>query len=167
MSFDTVIWHMYLGYSVIGLLAFRLLWGFIGPVPVRWQNLFPNLSELKAYIGRVSKREPSGSPGHNPLGSLAVIMLLMVLTAQAGTGLFIESEEFFETGPLYNYISQATVNSLTWWHHFLSKVLLALVILHLLAILFYRLWKHEDLLKPMVTGWKWVKKKTDDPNNTP
>ena len=91
------------------------------------------------------------------LGFAAVIALLLVLAAQAGTGLFIETDDFFESGPLYGYVSEATVNSLTWWHHFLSKVLLALVVLHLAAILFYRLWKREDLVKPMITGWKWVR----------
>ena len=160
MSFDTVTWHFYIGYTVLGLLAFRLLWGFVGPAPVRWRSLFPRPSELTAYLSEVGKREPSGTPGHNPLGSLSVIALLLVLMGQAGTGLFIETDDFFESGPLYGYVSEATVNSLTWWHHFLSKVLLALVVLHLLAILFYRLWKREDLLKPMITGWKLIRKKS-------
>jgi cytochrome b len=96
------------------------------------------------------------------LGSLSVIALLLVLAAQAGTGLFIETDDFFESGPLYGYVSEATINSLTWWHHFLSKVLLALVVLHLVAIVFYRLWKREDLIKPMITGWKWVRRKSID-----
>jgi len=159
MSFDTVSWHFYLGYTVLALLGFRLLWGFVGPAPVRWCSLLPRPAELMSYIGKVGKREPSGTPGHNPLGSLSVIALLLVLAAQAGTGLFIETDDFFESGPLYGYVSEATVNSLTWWHHFLSKVLLALVVLHLVAILFYRLWKREDLLQPMITGWKWVRRK--------
>jgi len=159
MSFDTVSWHFYLGYAVLGLLGFRLLWGLIGPEPVQWRSLFPRPATLKDYLGKVGKREPSGTAGHNPLGSLSVIALLLVLAAQAGTGLFIETDDFFESGPLYGYVSEATINSLTWWHHFLSKVLLALVVLHLSAILFYWLWKRENLLKPMITGWKWVRSK--------
>lgn len=161
MSFDTVIWHFYLGYTILGLLAFRLLYGFVGPSPIRWCNLFPRPSDIKTYLGKITQREPSGTPGHNPLGSLSVIALLVVLAGQAGTGLFIETEDFFEVGPLYNMVSESTVNSLTWWHHFLSKVLLALVGLHLAAIIFYRFWKHENLVKPMITGWKWVRKKID------
>jgi len=162
MSFDTVSWHFYLGYSVLALLGFRLLWGFVGPAPVRWRSLLPRPSALMDYISNVGKREPSGTPGHNPLGSVSVIALLLVLAAQAGTGLFIETDDFFESGPLYGYVSEATVNSLTWWHHFLSKVVLALVVLHLVAILFYQLWKREDLVKPMITGWKWVRNKPAD-----
>lgn len=162
MSFDTVVWHFYLGYTALGLLAFRLVWGFAGPVPVRWRNLFPHPAALKRYLGHLGKREPSGTPGHNPLGSLSAIALLLVLVGQAGTGLFIETDDFFESGPLYGYVSEATINSLTWWHHFLSKVLLGLVVLHLLAILYYRLWKRENLVKPMITGWKWVRKENMD-----
>jgi cytochrome b len=162
MSFDTVIWHFYIGYAVLGLLAFRLLWGFLGPAPVRWRSLLPRPAELMGYLSKVGKREPSGSPGHNPMGSLSVIALLLVLLAQAGTGLFIETDDFFESGPLYGYVSEATINSLTWWHHTLSKVLLVLVGLHIAAILFYWLWKHENLVKPMITGWKWVRTRSAD-----
>jgi len=161
MSFDTVVWHFYLGYSVLGLLAFRLVWGFIGPAPVRWSLIFPRPTALKNYISHITKREPSGTAGHNPLGSLSVLMLLLLLLAQATTGLFIETEDFFESGPLYNLVSQSTVDTLTWLHHLISKLFLGMVILHLTAILFYRFWKHEDLIKPMITGWKWVRKDAD------
>lgn len=162
MSFDTVTWHFYLGYAALGLVGFRFLWGFIGPEPVRWSRLFPRPVTVMKYLATIGKREPSGTHGHNPLGSLSVIALLIVLLAQAGTGLFIETDDFFESGPLYGYVSDATISSLTWWHHFLSKVLLALVILHLVAILFYRIWKRENLVMPMITGWKWVRQKPED-----
>jgi cytochrome b len=157
MSFDTVTWHFYLGYTVLGLLGFRILWGLVGPVPIRWGSLFPAPQALTAYLSKIGSREPSGTPGHNPLGSLSVLALLLVLAGQAATGLFIETDDFFESGPLISYVSEATVNSLTWWHHFLSKVLLALVVLHLAAIVYYHLWKRENLVKPMITGWKLVR----------
>ena len=76
--------------------------------------------------------------------------------------MFIESDDFFESAPLVGYVSEATVNSLTWWHHFLAKVLLVLVGLHLAAIIFYLFWKRENLVKPMITGWKWVRSKPVD-----
>jgi len=157
MSFDTVVWHFYLGYTVLGLLAFRLVWGLIGPAPIRWTTLWPRPRTLLAYLKTVRRREPSGTPGHNPLGALSVLALLLVLAGQAGTGLFIESEDFFESGPLAGYVEQATLYQLTWWHHFFSKVLLGLVALHLAALLFYAVWKRENLIKPMINGWKWVR----------
>ena len=159
MSFDTITWHFYLGYTVLGLLAFRLLWGFVGPVPIAWRSLIPRPKSVTDYLHNIGRREPSGTPGHNPLGSLSVLALLLALAGQAGTGLFIESDDFFESAPLVGYVSEATVNSMTWWHHFLAEVLLVLVGLHLAAIMFYLLWKQENLIKPMITGWKWVRKK--------
>jgi cytochrome b len=157
MSFDTIEWHFYLGYSLLGLLAFRILWGFFGPQPVCWKSLLPAPGDVVAYLRGVLHREPSGTPGHNPIGSLSVFALLIALMGQGVSGLFIESDDFFESGPLVAYVSEAVVNRMTWIHHLSAKVLLVLVILHLAAIVFYRIWKRENLVKPMINGWKWVR----------
>ena len=158
MSFDTIQWHFYIGYLVLGLMVFRYLWGFIGPAPVRYKALLPTPRGLLAYLRHLGKRQPSGSPGHNPIGALSVILMMLAISAQAVTGLFIQSDDFFEYGPLAGYVSEATVNKLTWWHHLNADFILILVVLHVSAILFYLLWKRENLIKPMITGWKWVKR---------
>jgi len=162
MSFDTIQWHFYLGYLTLGLVVFRYLWGFIGPPPVRYRALLPTPGKLYGYLRQVGQRKPSGTPGHNPLGSLSVILMLLAITAQAVSGLFIESDDFFEYGPLAGYVTEATVSRLTWWHHLNADFILALVVLHVSAILFYLIWKNENLIKPMITGWKWVKRDSDD-----
>jgi cytochrome b len=161
MSFDTIQWHFYLGYLTLGLMVFRYLWGFIGPAPVRYRALLPTPGKLFGYLRHVGQRKPSGTPGHNPLGSLSVILMLLAITAQAVTGLFIESDDFFEYGPLAGYVTEATVSRLTWWHHLNADFILALVVLHVSAIMFYLIWKNENLIKPMITGWKWVKRDSD------
>ena len=161
MSFDTVQWHFYVGYLVLGLMLFRLLWGFVGPAPVRMHALLPRPTGLLHYLSEIGQRKPSGSPGHNPLGSLSVILMLFAISAQAVTGLFIQTDDFFEYGPLNNYVSEAMVNRLTWWHHLNADFILILVVLHIAAILFYLLWKKENLIKPMINGWKWVKRNPD------
>jgi len=158
MSFDTIQWHFYIGYLILALMLFRYLWGFAGPTPVRYRAIIPTPTAVFTYLRHMGRREPSGSPGHNPVGSLSVIAMLIVITAQAVTGLFIESDDFFEYGPLAGYVSEAMVNRLTWWHHFNADVILALVVLHVGAILFYLVWKRENLIKPMISGWKWVKR---------
>jgi cytochrome b len=162
MSFDTIEWHFYLGYLTLGLMAFRFLWGFIGPAPIRLRALLPTPSSLLDYLRSVGQRKPSGTPGHNPLGSLSVILMLLAISAQAITGLFIESDDFFESGPLAGYVTEATVSQLTWWHRLNADFILILVVLHVSAILFYLLWKNENLIKPMITGWKWVKRDNTD-----
>ncbi len=157
MSFSTIQWHFYCGYAIIGLLVFRYLWGFTGPKPVRYRALIPTPSGTFAYLKDIGKRKPSGTPGHNPLGSLSIIVMILLLSAQAASGLFIVSDDFFESAPLAHLVSDAVSNRLTWWHKLLSKYILAIVGLHVAAILFYLLWKKENLIKPMITGWKWVR----------
>jgi len=162
MSFDTIEWHFYLGYLTLGLILLRGLWGFIGPAPVRIRALLPKPAELWRYLRHLGRRQPSGTPGHNPLGSISVMLMLLAIGAQAITGLFIVSDDFFESGPLASYVSEATVNRLTWWHHLNADIILVLVLTHVGAILFYLLWKKENLVKPMLTGWKWVKREKRD-----
>lgn len=157
MSFDTIQWHFYIGYSILGLMLFRYFWGFVGPEPIRYRALCPTPTHAFRYLKSIGSRDPSGSPGHNPIGALSVIAMLLAISAQAVSGLFIESEEFFEYGPLAEFVSDATIGRMTWWHHFNADIILILVILHVSAILFYLVWKKENLIKPMITGWKWVK----------
>lgn len=158
MSFDTVQWHFYVGYLVLALLAFRLLWGLVGPAPVRFRSFAPTPSGTARYAGSVLRREPSGAPGHNPLGALSVYAMLAVIAAQAISGLFIEADDFFEEAPLHDYVSDEVSDFMSGWHHTLPDVILILVILHIAAILFYLVWKRENLIKPMIDGWKWVRR---------
>ncbi len=166
MNFDIIQWHFYIGYLVLGLMVFRFLWGFVGPAPIRYRAFLSTPSETLAYLRGLGRRKASGTPGHNPLGSLSVIAMMSAITFQAVSGLFIESEDFFEYGPLSGYVEQATINRLTWWHRFNADIILILVILHLVAILFYLLWKKENLIKPMINGWKWVKRDDCDTRGT-
>lgn len=162
MEFDTIDWHFYAGYVVLGLMGFRFFWGFVGPSPIRFRALIPTPTQAIQYLKRIGRRQPSGSPGHNPIGSLSVIAMLVSITTQAVTGMFIESDDFFESAPLAAYVSDETMGLLTWWHHLNAKIILVLVCLHLFAILFYLIWKKENLIKPMITGWKWVRTKKSD-----
>ena len=158
MTFDTIHWHFYIGYSILALMGFRIIWGLVGPAPIRLRALLPRPRQTIEYLKHITRREPSGIPGHNPLGALSVIAMLIAISTQALTGLFIESDDFFESGPLAGYVEQSTINSLTWWHHTMADVILVLVILHVAAILFYLIWKRENLIKPMINGWKQVKR---------
>ncbi|NDW54055.1 cytochrome b/b6 domain-containing protein [Aliiroseovarius sp. PrR006] len=154
--------HFYAGYAVIGLLAFRILWGFIGSRAARFSHFLFGPKKTLAYVVTLPKRRPSYWPGHNPVGAISVFVLLGVLILQAGTGLFIDADDFINTGPLVDWVSYDTARAAAGLHYRLSLLLLALVVLHLGAILFYRFWKRENLVKPMVTGWKDVRKDHPD-----
>ena len=150
--------HFYFGYAVLGLLAFRLVWGLFGPGPARFSHFLPRPGALVRYLGHIGRRAPSYWPGHNPLGALAVFALLGVLAVHAVSGLFVDPDDYINIGPLADMVSREGTRLAGQIHGTLAPVILALVVLHLAAIAFYKLWKREDLVKPMVTGWKEVRK---------
>ena len=156
-TFSIMQWHIYLGYLTGGLLLFRYAWGWAGPAPVRHRTLFASLRDVPAYVRRVGRRRPSGVAGHNPLGALSVIAMVLALTAQVVTGLFSEDDALFFSGPLAPEVSSGVVDTMTGYHHLFATVVLVLVALHVAAILFYLVWKREDLVTPMLNGRKWVK----------
>ena len=159
MTFSTIEWHFYCGYATGGLLIFRCYWGLFGPAPIRFKQLIPTPSDTIAYLIKMRNPVPSGTPGHNPIGSLSVIAMILLLGTQATTGLFVESDDFFEMGPLAGYVSNDLIARITWIHRLIADWILVIVVLHVGAILFYLVWKKENLIKPMITGWKWVKAK--------
>lgn len=156
-DFSTVEWHIYLGYCTGTLLLLRLLWGFVGPEPVRFSALFHSPSRIVQYLRHIGRREPSGTPGHNPLGALSVVVMLLLLAVQVGTGLFAEDDTLFASGPLSGWLSSGGVVRATAIHHIGATLLLIVVGIHVAAILFYWMWKHENLVLPMITGWKRVR----------
>jgi cytochrome b len=144
-------WHSYFGYAVLSLVLFRVLWGFIGAVHSRFTTFVPSPQRLIAFL---SSKAGSGL-GHNPLGSLSVIALLLVLGIQAGTGLFTDDDIAFQ-GPLAKYVPNAIVSLLSNIHALNSNILFGLIGLHLLAIAYYQWVKRESILMPMIQGDKEV-----------
>src|SRR5450830_1004650 len=146
-------WHGRIGALALGLLVFRVTWGFVGSTHARFSNFFPTPARLSAYL-----KGNWQANGHNPLGALSVFALLGVLAALVTTGLFANDDISFQ-GPLFNLASKLLSDKLSGWHAFLFNVLLLLVALHLAAITFYFFFKKTNLIKPMVTGSKEVPKK--------
>jgi cytochrome b len=144
-------WHAYCGYLALALVVFRIIWGFAGSWHARFANFVPSPKRLVAYL----KGETAGGLGHNPLGGLSVIALLLAVLLQASTGLFADDDIFFQ-GPLTKYVSNATVAFLTSIHRFNQYIIMALVALHIGAILFYQIYKKESLFGPMITGDKKI-----------
>ncbi len=143
--------HGKAGLAIVGLVAFRLVWGVAGSTYARFATFLPTPSRLRAYAkGRWD------SHGHNPLGGLSVLALLLFLGVQVGSGLFANDEIAF-TGPLFALIGEDLALTLTGWHRQLSWALFALVGLHVAAILAYLQFKKRNLIGPMVTGWKAVR----------
>lgn len=149
--------HFYFGYSVIALLGFRILWGLVGPAPARFASFLYGPGTTARYLATLPDRKPSYWPGHNPVGALSVFALLAVLIVQAGTGLFSDPDDYINVGPLASEVSSDTSRLATRIHTRVYWLVLALVVLHLGAIAFYKRYKGEDLVTPMITGQKLVR----------
>lgn len=148
--------HFWSGYVIAGLLIFRLIWGFVGPAPARFSHFLRGPGAISDYAGHMLLRQPSYWPGHNPLGALSVIAMLAVLAAQVTSGLISDPDDYINVGPLAKYVASSTRSAAVGWHELGANLILILVLLHLAVILFYRFWKHEDLVTPMLTGIKEI-----------
>ncbi len=142
--------HAKAGLTVVGLVVFRIVWGLVGSTHARFLNFVPTWSKLHAYL----KGQWRGV-GHNPLGALSVLALLGLLAAQVTTGLF-SSDDISFNGPWFNAIDEALASRMGGLHKQFANILWWLMGLHVVAIVFYLLFKRENLVKPMVTGWKEV-----------
>lgn len=145
-------WHFRLGYAVLTLLLFRVFWGLLGG---RWSRFVAFIySPLSLWRYLRGQGDPSHEVGHTPTGALSVFALLFFLLAQVGTGLFSD-DEISASGPLTRLASSDLVSLATWYHREVGKrVLIVLVILHILAILYYLWRKRQNLVRPMLTGDK-------------
>ena len=148
-------YHVWSGYGIIVLVSFRILWGVVGTYHARFINFVPNPITLSQYALRVAKRTERHHVGHNPLGAVMVIILLLTIFIQALSGLF-SNDEIFNLGPLYGYISNDLSLTLTSLHRQLFYWILAAVVLHIAAVLFHVFYKRDNIIKAMITGSKAI-----------
>lgn len=145
-------WHARIGYTVLALLLFRLVWGFIGGRWTRFASFVYHPRSVWAYVR--GEGHPDHLVGHNPLGAGSVFAMLLVLLAQAATGLVADDDAGF-TGPLNRFVSNARGLAATWYHKQVGQfVLIGLVLLHVGAVLWYQFRKRQNLVRPMIVGDK-------------
>lgn len=148
---NAIEWHAYFGYSILSLLIFRFIWGFIGSKHARFSSFIPTRRAILEYLQGSTVRVL----GHNPIGALSVFALLFVLSVQVITGLFVDDEIAFQ-GPLAKYVPNFIVSFLSEIHEGNQVVIYTLITIHISAIWFYKKFKGENLIKPMLTGDKEI-----------
>lgn len=151
-SEDHLNWHRWSGYAIIGLVLFRIYWGFAGGGAARFSNFVRGPRVVLAYLKTVARRTPATTPGHNPLGALSLLAILAVLLVQVTTGLFAVDIDAFEGGPLSDRVSFEVGRQIAEIHELSFRALQGLVALHVAAVLFYLVWKRTNLIGPMITG---------------
>lgn len=158
--------HFMLGYAVLTLVLFRLVWGLVGGHWSRFTHFVPSPSKLLSHINALRTQQTSASTGHNPLGALSVLALLLVSLIQVLSGL-MSDDEISNSGPWTALVPSTWVSWATEYHGEIGKVILIiLVVLHVAAVLYYKRVKHEDLISPMLTGDKLVSPDTPSSRDT-
>ncbi|MET0293753.1 MAG: cytochrome b/b6 domain-containing protein, partial [Phenylobacterium sp.] len=146
-------WHRYSGYAILGLIVFRLIWGVVGSSTARFASFVKGPAAVARYARSLFAKGHAALPGHNPMGGWSVAAMLALLALQVGMGLFVVDDDTgFESGPLSGYVSYERGLELGEWHEIMFNVLLVLIGLHLAAVLFYLLFKRENLISAMLTG---------------
>jgi cytochrome b len=149
-----MVWHFRLGYLALGLLLFRIAWGFVGGRWSRFASFVRGPGVVLRYLRSEQRPGEHLDVGHNPLGAGSVLAMLVLLAAQVATGL-VADDEIANVGPLNKWVATATGLAATSWHKTWGQwIVLALVALHVAAIVFYLVRKKSNLIAPMLGGDK-------------
>lgn len=146
--------HMYAGYAILALVLFRIIWGFIGSEHSRFIRFVRGPTGIAAYL-RSLRTGSEPHIGHNPLGALSVIAMLIALLVQVCTGLFANDDILLE-GPLAHLVTYETSRQLTAIHESNRWIVAGLIGLHLLAVIYYQIVRKHNIIQPMITGWMTV-----------
>lgn len=150
---NAMVWHFRLGYAILTLLAFRLIWGFVGGRWSRFASFIYSPRSLLRYLKGERPAHAHWEVGHSPLGALSVLGLLAILLAQVATGL-VADDEIANTGPLIRFVSGAASSLATTWHKAYGQwLIIGLVALHVLAVAVYY-FRKNNLVSPMLHGDK-------------
>jgi cytochrome b len=149
---NAMVWHIRLGLLVMALLAFRLVWGFVGGHWSRFASFLYGPRSVMAYLRGDSGPGGRYAIGHSPVGALSVWALLGLLVVQVATGL-VADDEIATTGPLNRFVSGRVAQLASEWHSAVGKTLLVvLTIAHVTAVLYYLWRKQKNLIAPMIRG---------------
>ena len=146
--------HRLAGYSILTLILFRIVWGFIGSDTTRFSSFVRGPVRVARYVaGPMFRRgAPPTVSGHNPLGGWSVVAMLALLLTQVLLGFISVDVDGIESGPFAHLVDFDTGRAAAEWHEFLFNVLLAVIALHVAAVLFYLLFRRDNLIMPMFTG---------------
>ena len=166
--------HVYAGYAVMGLVVFRLLWGFIGTRHARFRSFLYSPQRTLRYLGSLFSSVPEHYTGHNPAGGWMIVALLASLLVTGYTGLLAYGAEgkgpLADAGPAIGLVSVAHADydeddewedheneAEEFWeeaHEFFANFTLLLVVVHLLGVFVASYLHGENLLRAMLTGYK-------------
>lgn len=143
--------HVLSGYAILTLVLFRLAWGLLGSETARFARFLKGPAAALRHLLHLRRRDAPPEIGHNAAGGWMVVALLALLLVQAGTGLFAD-DQVLTRGPLARRVDEAWSDIATSVHLRVVWAIVALAVIHVLAVLAYRLLAGRDLVRPMITG---------------
>ena len=145
--------HKASGYGILVLLAFRLIWGFVGGSTARFVSFIRSPQATLFHLKALQEGRASPYLGHNPVGGLMVLALLVACSVQVALGL-MASDGVLASGPFADAVGDEGASVAGTLHSLWFYVLLVLAIVHIVANLYYDVVKREGLISAMVTGRK-------------
>lgn len=146
--------HFYLGYTVLTLVFFRIIWGVVGGHWSRFATFIPSPSSLFSYLRNFKNPDAKPTVGHNPLGAISVFVFLIVLLLQGLSGL-MSDDDVSISGPWTALVPNAWVEFATEYHTEIGfPLILVLIGVHIAAVLYHLHAKKQNLIRPMINGDK-------------
>ena len=155
---DAIDIHFYIGYFTLGLIIFRLIWGFVGTKYAKFNNFISGFMTMLTYLQSVTSKQHTLSIGHNSVGGLILPAVIILVGLQAISGLFT-TDDIVYSGPYYDSANTEIQEWMQWLHHNIFDILLAIIGLHLVAIGWYLAFLKHNLIRPMLDGKKAVTQK--------
>ncbi len=147
--------HSYAGYTIIGLLVFRLVWGLIGTRHARFSDFVCSPSDTLNYLKDMTVLKAKRYLGHNPAGGAMIVALLVSLSLTTLTGLGVYGIE--GAGPLAGWLAGASEfakDAMEEIHEFFANFTLLLIGIHLAGVVLGGIFHGENLVRAMFTGNK-------------
>jgi cytochrome b len=143
LSAESEVWrllHVTLGYTLGGLLVFRLVWGLVGTRYARFANFVRGPGAVLRYLHSIKAKQPEHHLGHNPAGAVAIVLLIVLGLVVSATGY----ATFNDLGPGW----------LAELHDLAANAMLLVVVGHLVGVVTASLQHRENLVRAMLTGFK-------------
>ncbi|MEN3950884.1 cytochrome b/b6 domain-containing protein [Iodidimonas sp. SYSU 1G8] len=147
--------HIWSGCTILALVLFRILWGFVGSTTARFSHFVKGPVAVARYLRGMVSRQSRQEAGHNPLGGWSVVLMLAMLLAMPLMGLFAADADLWgagPSGPLSSLVQEDTADNLAHWHEDLWEILMIVLGVHIAAALFYLVVKRQNLIGAMITG---------------
>ncbi len=138
--------HIWSGYTIVGLISMRIIWGLIGTRYARFSNFLYRPQAVMGYLRDVRAFRAKRYLGHNPAGGVMVIVLLAMLALLSATGYLLTADAYRDAAWMGEWLGE--------FHEVIASVTLAFVGLHVLGVIFTSLQHGENLVRAMWTGRK-------------